>query len=77
MPTYDYRCQACTAVYEERRSFSEFAQPSACPQCGSQRVERLFSSVFTFVRDSGIPGFGSSSGGCACSTGGTCACRGV
>lgn len=41
MPTYDYRCAACTHQFEEFQSFKE--EPlTKCPQCKKNKLERLF-----------------------------------
>ena len=47
MPRYDYRCQACDALFELRMSMSEYAEgnKTVCPECGSSEVERTFTSV--------------------------------
>ncbi len=40
MPTYEYRCQACTHEFEEFQSIT--AKPlKKCPQCGKMRLQRL------------------------------------
>jgi putative FmdB family regulatory protein len=41
MPTYEYRCNACKHQFEELQSFSE-APLKKCPQCGKNKLERLF-----------------------------------
>lgn len=41
MPTYDYRCDACTHQFEEMQSFT--ADPlKKCPKCGEEKLRRLF-----------------------------------
>ncbi len=69
MPTYEYLCQKCSTVYEERRPYDQADDPSRCPSCGSPRAHRQLSTVMLL----GLTG-GSAGGGCACSAGGTCAC---
>ncbi|MCR4419181.1 MAG: zinc ribbon domain-containing protein [Clostridia bacterium] len=45
MPTYDYRCRSCGARWEvSLRHASD--RPSACPTCGGEDVERLFSAPY-------------------------------
>ena len=39
MPTYDYRCLDCQALFEVRHRTTE--RPSACPSCGGW-IERVF-----------------------------------
>jgi putative FmdB family regulatory protein len=56
MPTYQYRCSKCGHSFELRRSlFEKTPQKPACPTCGADDTERVY-SVF---------GWGSSSSGCA------------
>jgi putative FmdB family regulatory protein len=47
MPRYDYRCQSCEAPFEIRMSMSEYGEGNKpdCPECGSNDVERRFTSV--------------------------------
>lgn len=33
MPTYDYACDACGALFERERPLVEAAEPAACPVC--------------------------------------------
>lgn len=74
MATYEFRCRACGATFEERRAMADADVPATCPQ-GHQDTTRLL-SVFASV--SGAAG-GSptarpsapSPGGCC---GGACGC---
>lgn len=34
LPTYDYACDGCGAVWERERPMAEAAAPSDCPVCG-------------------------------------------
>jgi putative FmdB family regulatory protein len=43
MPTYEYRCKACSHALEIFHSMTE-APKKKCPQCGKPRLERLISS---------------------------------
>lgn len=72
MPIYTYRCQDCSIVYEERRRFEQAEEPSNCPTCEGIRVQRLITAP-VLLRGSNWLSLGS--GGCACSNGGSCACR--
>lgn len=59
MPTYDYTCQECGVRFEVRMSitaYSEGAKPN-CEKCGSEKVERAFTSVNVLT-----PGRSSNSG---------------
>lgn len=48
MPVYEYRCQDCHAPFELTRPMSESASTRdvRCPACGSEHVERKYSTVF-------------------------------
>jgi putative FmdB family regulatory protein len=71
MPTYEFLCQACSTVYEERRPYAQADDPSRCPECDSPRVRRLLSKFYAFSPGGSL----SLAGGCACSAGGACACQ--
>jgi putative FmdB family regulatory protein len=43
MPVYDYRCRECGRVHEVFLR-SAGADPPTCPDCGSERLERLLST---------------------------------
>ncbi len=39
MPTYEYRCEKCRAMFTRRESFSEHEKGKPhCPKCGSKKV---------------------------------------
>jgi len=40
MPTYDYKCKACSHTFEHRQSMKD-AQLRKCPACGKNQLERL------------------------------------
>ncbi len=41
MPTYEYRCEACTHNFDEFQTFAE--KPlKKCPKCGKLRLRRVF-----------------------------------
>lgn len=71
MPKYDYRCQYCNFPFEIRMSMSEYSKGNKpdCPQCGSQDVERSFTSVSVLTGSRAGSGRGSSSGS-SCGPGG-------
>lgn len=54
MPLYEYQCRSCGSTFEVLRRMKEADNDLECPNCHSNRVERLFS---TFA----------SGGGCATS----------
>lgn len=41
MPTYDYECDACGHSFELFQSMSD-AVKRKCPECGKQKLRRLF-----------------------------------
>jgi putative FmdB family regulatory protein len=43
MPSYDYKCKECGKVFEVFRRFSELDEQVNCPDCGSEKTERVFS----------------------------------
>lgn len=43
MPTYDYKCKECGEVFELFRYLSEIDKEVKCPNCGSEKTQRLFS----------------------------------
>ena len=48
MPQYEFRCDACSHQFTRFMSLAEKekAQP-LCPECGSEKVHQIFTSVFT------------------------------
>lgn len=40
MPTYDYRCKACSHKWEEWQSITAEATKK-CPECGKSKAERV------------------------------------
>jgi putative FmdB family regulatory protein len=78
MPSYDYRCSSCEALFEVRRSFKDANDPAECPQCGSLKTQKKLSAV-AFISKGGSDNRPSknsmpvpvSSGGCGC---GACSC---
>jgi putative FmdB family regulatory protein len=43
MPIYEFQCEVCECRFDELVSGEAIAPP--CPDCGSERVQRLFSTV--------------------------------
>jgi putative FmdB family regulatory protein len=70
--TYEYRCRACGATFEERRAMAEADAPATCPD-GHVDTTRLL-SVFASTSGGGaaMPTAPSSGGGGCC--GGACGC---
>jgi len=42
MSTYDYKGTECGKVFEVFRRFSELDEQVNCPNCGSEKTERVF-----------------------------------
>lgn len=55
MPTYSYKCDSCTHIFEELLSISDRKVPEGkpCPECGKKKVRRYFSSMPGFVHEPG------------------------
>ncbi|CAK7023045.1 MAG: hypothetical protein DELT_02491 [Desulfovibrio sp.] len=72
MPIYEYRCAKCGADFEEIVGANAPAPP--CPECHSDKTEKLVSKASFRCCDSGggysVPA--SSSGGCSGCSGGSC-----
>ncbi len=54
MPLYEYRCESCGRAFEKLRSMKDADSGVICPECHSERVERLLSS-FSSKMGSGAP----------------------
>jgi putative FmdB family regulatory protein len=73
MATYEFRCRACGATFEERRAMADADAPARCPQ-GHADTTRLL-SVFASTSGGGaapMPAAPSMGGGGCC--GGACGC---
>jgi putative FmdB family regulatory protein len=55
MPIYEYRCADCAKTFEKLRSMRESDQDVHCPECESDKVERLLSG-FAMAGCSSTPG---------------------
>ncbi len=65
--TYEYRCRACGATFEERRAMRDADAPATCPT-GHADTARLLS---VFASTGGSSPAPSGGGGCC---GGACGC---
>jgi putative FmdB family regulatory protein len=70
MPIYEYVCMACESHFEELVRHDDEAL--SCPDCGSTKLNRLF-SVFAAHGAAGQPSFGGTGGAGGC-CGGSCGC---
>jgi len=48
MPTYDFRCTSCEAVFEAARSFAQGTDDVVCPEDG-EAATRLFSPPMDMI----------------------------
>jgi putative FmdB family regulatory protein len=55
MPIFEYQCEACETIFERLILHSQSAQQMLCPQCGSQRTAKIFSTFSTTASSSGVP----------------------
>lgn len=47
MPTYEYRCESCGEIFEQRESIAEHeARQPKCPKCGGASVQRKYSRFY-------------------------------
>jgi putative FmdB family regulatory protein len=54
MPIYEYKCRGCGEVMEVFTKNQ--AEAVKCPHCGSEDVERIFSSSYMIRMGSSSPG---------------------
>ena len=48
MPTYEFRCKKCGAVFERRERIAEHGRSHPlCPNCKSQAVEPVLADFYT------------------------------
>ena len=47
MPIYEYRCLECGEKFEKLVRFSASTSEVECPECGGQKVGKLFSAFST------------------------------
>ena len=47
MPIYEYKCETCGNRFEKLRRIADADAPQECPDCKSQKVERLLSAFAT------------------------------
>ena len=53
MPAYDFRCPACTHVFEVVRPAGRAAEAVSCPECDTE-AKRVFSPVGVVFKGSGF-----------------------
>ena len=47
MPLYDYACYDCGNSFEMLRRMNDDDREVRCPECGSERIERILSTFAT------------------------------
>jgi putative FmdB family regulatory protein len=43
MPAYEYNCKDCKVPFTIQSRITEYTPASICPECGSNKVHRVFS----------------------------------
>ncbi|GMU87721.1 MAG: hypothetical protein AMXMBFR48_29620 [Ignavibacteriales bacterium] len=71
MPMYEYKCNECSAKFEQFQKSLASSQRIECPQCKSEKVTKLFSS-FAAVGSSGGSFESDYSDSCSAPAGGCC-----
>lgn len=66
MPIFEYRCKDCNLKFE-KIVFNREAPPPSCPECGSNKVEKLISAPSMGGGGGESASYGG--GGGACSSG--------
>ncbi|HUC06257.1 MAG TPA: FmdB family zinc ribbon protein [Acidimicrobiales bacterium] len=72
MPTYEFRCTTCDAVFDERRTMAAADEPARCPRghVGATRLLPVFATTGRADQPAGAmcgaPVAGGCGGGCAC-----------
>jgi len=45
MPLYEYKCDECATLFEQRRAMADADKVTVCPLCSSLLTRRIFSVV--------------------------------
>ena len=53
MPLYDFQCEKCETIFEVERSMTE-TRTETCPNCGSKKTVKVFSSAGIQFKGSGF-----------------------
>ncbi|WP_084499635.1 FmdB family zinc ribbon protein [Brevibacterium album] len=53
MPTYAYRCKNCDCAFDIHQAFSDDAL-TTCPECGEDRLRKVFGTVGVTFKGSGF-----------------------
>ncbi len=57
MPLYEYRCEACSALFEAAQSIHDRIEDTECPTCHARQATRLLSSFASKIVGDHKPGF--------------------
>jgi putative FmdB family regulatory protein len=72
MPVYEFRCETCNTVFEERRAMADADAPVVCPDGhrGASRLIPVFATTGLATQPAGgmcgAPVAGGCGSGCAC-----------
>lgn len=55
MPIYEYYCEPCNGIFEERRSIREASDPQPCPECYKDAPRIMPTSFAAFTFRDGYP----------------------
>lgn len=50
MPTYEFHCPDCAAVFEEKRGFAQSDEPALCPNCRRGRAVKVIGAAMFFSK---------------------------
>ncbi|MEK7368742.1 MAG: zinc ribbon domain-containing protein [Planctomycetota bacterium] len=71
MPIYEFNCTGCSHRFEEYFSSSAQKKAVKCPECGGEKVEKVF-SIFGMGAGDNASGGGSSCDTCTSASCDTC-----
>lgn len=49
MPTYEYKCESCSAEFERVLRMAQYNDPQACPECGTSPAKKQVSLGAGFI----------------------------
>lgn len=52
MPIFEYKCDKCSSVFEVFVKSRKEEKDTACINCGSKKVNKLFSSFYSRIKKS-------------------------
>ncbi|MFC1671411.1 zinc ribbon domain-containing protein [Spirochaetota bacterium] len=54
MAIYEFKCSSCGNVFSEMRKMGDY-HPGKCPECGSEKTEKKFSTFSSVTSDKSAP----------------------